>query len=347
MDWSMGHALTLSRFYDLDGEIVLLDRLDAMRLCREGNYEAIGPWQASSEFQRSLRGFGMMTDWAIRDFAAHLRLSSFPLSEMRDHELVELIEEGIKRGDLVAVKKVDPATLANRPVDPDVAKLRLIREIESKTGGKLTASGRRYRLIRDIDFEKFPERNYYHVVRQDEAKQILDALAKQPDTSAELAELLVKARDQLARDWNSFRDPDGLILLRRAPVARAPVADTGPALTPSQLRKAMLTWIAVEIVDDEDEPWDGTVDVTSTTGSQSSVEWPADGVYSLEEIEPGQVTVKVPGKAPAVAPATDNEAAAPSPAAAADAPEVEATDDQPAARSAAEPAPDTVVEPLG
>jgi hypothetical protein len=134
----------------------------------------------------------MMTDWEIRDFVANLRLSSFPLSEMRDHELVELIEEGIKRGDLVAVKKVDPAVLANRPVDPAVMKLRLIREIESKTGGKLTESGRHYRLIRDIDFERFPERNYYHVVRQDEAKQILDALAKQPGTSAELAELFGK-----------------------------------------------------------------------------------------------------------------------------------------------------------
>jgi hypothetical protein len=51
MDWSMGHALTLSRFYDLDGEIVLLcDRLDAMRLCHEGNYEAIDPGRQVRNF---------------------------------------------------------------------------------------------------------------------------------------------------------------------------------------------------------------------------------------------------------------------------------------------------------
>jgi hypothetical protein len=126
----------------------------------------------------------------------------------------ELIENSIRGGALVAIKKVDPAVLANRPVDPAVMKLRVIRSIESKTGDKLTEPGRHYRLLRDIDFERFPERNYYHVVRRDEAKQILDALASRPGTSAELAELFGKARDQLTRDWRPPFSPDGLILLR-------------------------------------------------------------------------------------------------------------------------------------
>jgi len=262
MDWSMGHALTLSRFYDHGGEIVLLRDLDALRLCHEETYEVIDRWQASWAFQRSVGNARTVSDWEMRDFVAKVWLSSFPLSTLRDHRLVELIEKGIERGELVAVKKVDPATLAKRPFDPNVAKLRLIREIEAKTGGKLNESGRQYRLIRDIDFEKFPERNYYHVVRQDEAKQVLAALAKQPGTSPELAELLGKARDQLTRDWNAFRDPDGLILLRRVPMTSAPVKDTGPAITPSQMRRIKLGWLTIECVDESGHPWSGEIRLT-------------------------------------------------------------------------------------
>ncbi len=292
----IGPSLTIAPFWQLENKAILVGRLDASRLCREGEYEALSPLHALWEYGR----LWPRNRWAIRRFVDDARLSRFPLSSLDEYEVNQLIKEGIRRGDLAAILKVDPAVLAARPVDPAVAKRRLIREIEAKTGGKLTESGRRYRLIRDIDFEKFPERNYYHVVRQDEAKQILDALAKQPGTSTELAELVVKARDQLSRDWHALTEPDGLILLRRVPVERAPEKDTGPALTPSQLRKAALTWIAVEIVDDEDVPWPGSVDMILSSGTQQSVGWPADGAYSLEEIEPGKVTVKVPSKDPAV-----------------------------------------------
>jgi hypothetical protein len=125
------------------------------------------------------------------------RLSSFPLSSLDDHKVIALIKRGIKNGDVVAVKRVDAATLAARPVDPSVAQLRLIREIESQTRGKLIEAGRHYRLLRDIDFEGFAERNSYYVVRQDEAKQVLDAMAKDTGTSAELAVLFGKARDDV------------------------------------------------------------------------------------------------------------------------------------------------------
>lgn len=225
----MGRSLPLSRFYDHNGEIVLLYLLDSMRLCHDGTYEAVEPFQASRIFER---GRPMIPDWELRTFVSNSQLTYYRVSELRDHEVLALIINGIKHGDLVAVKKVDPAVLASRPVDPAVAKLRLIRAIESKLTGRMVESGRQYRLIRDIDFERFPERDYYHLVLQDEAKQILDALAKQPGTSAELVELFGKAGDQLTRDWHSFTEPYGLILLRRIPVIRASAANQEPAITP-------------------------------------------------------------------------------------------------------------------
>jgi hypothetical protein len=175
-----------------------------------------------------------------------------------------------------------------------VAQLRLIREIESQTRGKLTEAGRQYRLLRDIDFEGFAERNSYYVVRQDEAKQVLDAMAKETGTPAELAVLFGKARDQLTRDWHAFTKPDGLILLRRAPVVRAPVADTGPAITPSQFRRMKLGWIIIEVVYESGDPWRGTLKLTMADGSEQSMQLPDDGVVNLENIEPGTVTVKFP-----------------------------------------------------
>ncbi len=236
MDLMFGPSLGISPFWQLENKVILVGRLDASRLCRDGEYEALNLLQALWDFRR----LWPRPPWRMRRFAADARLSRFPLSSLDDRKVDELIESAIRLGDLVAIRKVDPAVLAARPVDPAVAKLRLIREIEAKTGGKMTESGRHYRLLRDIDFEKFPERNYYYVVRQDEAKQVLDALAKGTGTSGELAALFAKARDQITRDWRRpFSSPDGLILLRRAPVERAPAKDTGPAITPSQM-KALL-----------------------------------------------------------------------------------------------------------
>jgi N-acetylmuramoyl-L-alanine amidase len=273
-----------------DEQLFLVGALDALRLCREGEYEELDAFRAMREFEWP----GRRTDWQTREFVARTRLSSFPLVSLDDHKVVALIKRGIKNRDLVAVRKVDAATLAARPVDPSVAQLRLIREIESQTRGKLTEAGRQYRLLRDIDFEGFAERNSYYVVRQDEAKQVLDAMAKETGTPAELAVLFGKARDQLTRDWHAFTKPDGLILLRRAPVVRAPVADTGPAITPSQFRRMKLGWIIIEVVYESGDPWRGTLKLTMADGSEQSMQLPDDGVVNLENIEPGTVTVKFP-----------------------------------------------------
>ena len=132
------------------------------------------------------------------------------------------------------------------------------------------------------------------MVRQDEAKQVLDAMAKEAGASAELPALFGKARDQLTRDWHPPLRPDGLMLLRRAPVVRAPVADTGPAITPSQFRRLKLGWIIIEVVYESGDPWRGTLKLTMADGAERTLQTPDDGVVNLENIEPGTVTVRFP-----------------------------------------------------
>jgi hypothetical protein len=292
----MGHALTLSRSYDHDGEVILLRDLEAMRLCQDGTYEAVSRSLASWLIEGAYDHPWKISSWDMRDFVAAIRLTSFPVPGMNDHAVFALIDHAIASGDLVAVRKVDAATLAARPVDPSVAQLRLIREIESRTRGKLTESGRHYRLLRDIDFEGFAERNSYYVVRQDEAKQVLDAMAKETGTPAELAALFAKARDQLTRDWRPPLRPDGLILLRRAPVVRAPVADTGPALTPSQMRKLKLGWITIECVEESEQPWKGKIDMVFSDGASRDTSADSEGIVHVENIEPGDATISFTDK---------------------------------------------------
>ena len=68
-----------------------------------------------------------------------------------------------------------------------------------------------------------------------------------------------------------------------------------PALSPSQLRKSASTWITVEIVDEQDQPWDGAADLTLPDGIQRTVALSDEGVIDLQEIAPGMVTVRFPG----------------------------------------------------
>jgi hypothetical protein len=64
------------------------------------------------------------------------------------------------------------------------------------------------------------------------------------------------------------------------------------------LRKSAFTWVTVEIVDEQAEPWDGAADLTLSDGIERTVALSDEGVIDLQEIAPGTVTVKVPGRTP-------------------------------------------------
>jgi N-acetylmuramoyl-L-alanine amidase len=106
--------------------------------------------------------------------------------------------------------------------------------------------------------------------------------------------LLAQAREKLTRDWRPPLQPNGLILLRRVIAPRAQVADQGPAMTPSQIRKALLGWIGIDVVDDRDKPWTGVLKLTLADGAEQSVGLSDEGSATLENIEPGTVTVNFP-----------------------------------------------------
>jgi hypothetical protein len=163
-------SLTISRFL-AEEKIFLVGALDALRLCGNGEYEAMHPTQALWEF--SWPGFRF--DWQIRSFVAKTCLTLTPLSFLSDADVLDIIKRSVQNRNLVALKKV--AQVAG-PADPTVEMRRLVRDLETKTRGKLNESGRAYKLVADVDLKRVPERDSYQVVAQDEGRKVLDALAK-------------------------------------------------------------------------------------------------------------------------------------------------------------------------
>ena len=274
------------------GSLHLMRRLDAIAAQNDGEGECEEASQTRWYFDRAARE----EPYRLRRFVASAELWQLSPGALPDWALVGAVKDLIARGDLVGVYREAPGSRKAKTNDGAAQQRQLVRNIERETRGKLMNSGRTYKLTADL--AGVPDRDRYEVVLQHDAQRILDDLASQAGTSSSLGVLLAQARDRLTRDWRPPFQPDGLILLRRVVAARMPTVDPGPAMTPSQLRKAKLGWIVVELVDDEDEPWELDVDLTSIDGSKSSYNFAKAGVFSRDNIEPGSVTVALTYKAP-------------------------------------------------
>ena len=173
----------------------------------------------------------------VRDFVAGARLTGFPLSSLEDGVVLGLLRTAIKGRDLAVLRR--SAGAAQAPERATAEQRRLVRTIERKTGRSLSYAGRRYRLVADADLARSPDRNSYEVVPNRDAAAVLDGLAKQSSTNADLVSLLAEARTKLAADWRQPQLPEGLIVLKRilAPGSVRPSSE--PALTPSQLQQQL------------------------------------------------------------------------------------------------------------
>jgi hypothetical protein len=147
---------------------------------------------------------------------------------------------------------------------------RLVAQIERKTGGRhLSLRGRQYKLVVGEDLTQTPGRDLYEVVGHDDAQAVLEGLAEQSATSAEL---LRKASDKLSKDWRApFSHPDGLVLLRRIPAqVQVPKPQT-ETITPSQMAKLASEPVTLEVVvlGLDDKPLDGISYVIESPDSES------------------------------------------------------------------------------
>jgi hypothetical protein len=284
--------------------LVWVGATEALRLCREGGYEAVSA---------ALTGAGDLgrQDFAsLRAFISRARLSKFSLSGLDDRKLLALLRTCVKNRDVVALRECAGDREGEGSATAD--ERRLVRALDAKSRGRLNHAGRRYKLVASADLRKLSDRDSYEVVRHDDATRVLDAIAKQagPETG-DLRVLLGKARAGLTADWRPPLQPDGLVLLRRIVIATSVAPDTGPALTPSQIKKLAnkSDWIEIEIVDDEGEPYTGHYRIVCPDDTSVEGTFNADGEFSDYNLDSGVCKLYL-GEAKAPASADDQPAPA-------------------------------------
>jgi hypothetical protein len=204
--------------------IVLVEAMDALALCRRGEYERVDARATAWQFDRMS---GSLT-WEMGLFLSRMNWLRAAFVTEENHPA--LIARAIASNELVGVRWT---AQGSGELDPSVEQRKVARAVETRTRGRLSEGGRHYKLVPGLDLDRLPDRDAYQVVPCADARRVLDELAGAADP--ELATLLKKAAELLTPDWRPPFRPDGLVCLRRL---RAPTVSTGssqPALTPSQL----------------------------------------------------------------------------------------------------------------
>lgn len=267
-----------------EAALILVRVTDGLRLCRERGYREVPSAQATARV-RMLDGRHMP---AVRAFVSRVRLSTFPPSALTDHNLLALLEGGLRTRDLVVLQPGEGGD-DDSPTAQSKEQRQVVRGIESRLRQPLSFAGRRFKLVADVDFGRLPDRDSYEVVRHDQATRVLTSIAAERGSEPELAKLLGRARGLLTKDWRPPLSPDGIILLRRAQVAQAFRSDAGPAMTPSQIKDLVTKtdWIEIEVVDQDGEPYLGRFHLELPDGATSDGSFDEEGFFGNYDIESG------------------------------------------------------------
>ena len=281
--------LSLTPLWQRDAQIVLADFIEANRLRREEGCEALPVSEALGRFESMER----RPSWQIRHFVAEARLPRLFLRDVDDRQLLDIIRQAIRAGNLIGLRKGDGA--ADAPSET-VERRRLVRKIEQQTRGRMGYAGRQYKLVVDLDLAGTPGRDSYEVVSHNVALRVLGGLAKQSGPAGDLAGLLGQASAKLTPDWRPPFQPDGLILLRRSIVHAATKPDDGPAITPSQLRGLLeKASLEIHVVDLNQTPQEGLAfKIVTPDGGSVSGKLNKEGRGRAKSSSPGSFTVTFP-----------------------------------------------------
>jgi hypothetical protein len=213
------------------GEPLLVNGNDAPRLTADRG--AVELTQAEAEWlvDTTLRD----EPAAARQLALELEGGAEALFRLDDDEVRERILGGLASGELVGVRAGDEAGAGWGS-----GKLRdLVRAIARQSRGWLELERERYQLVVSDGSLGFGHGAEYSVVERERAERILRQLAEAGSTPRVLAELLFQALASLASTSRAGPSSRGLVLVRPRRAAPIPRTVPEPALTPSQMKRAM------------------------------------------------------------------------------------------------------------
>jgi hypothetical protein len=229
-----------------------------------------------------------------RTFVEEAHLQYFDAGWMRpaglyDYRPIDIIIEAI-RDERVLVLQRGAAAM---PAKSATAELRgLVAQLPQR--GTLVFQGRQYKLVVADDLARLANHDRYEVVSQSAARAVLDGLAKESPASAQV---LGQASEKIGKDWRPpFSDPEGLVLLRRIPVRAEGPRDSGPAITPSQV-KALVEQgaLKIHVVDLSGVPQKGIAfAITMPDGGSVNGTLDDDGRAEAKSSAPGVFIVKFP-----------------------------------------------------
>jgi outer membrane protein OmpA-like peptidoglycan-associated protein len=228
------HHIPISQSWDVTDDnkrIYIVDKIDGLWLCRNGEYVIVKNWEVSWEFERHWQSLS----WEIGVFSARSCMIGLRNFWQTEHEQAANIIQGLRHGLLVGVRLNQGRS--TRKEDPTVRQQQLVRQIEAK--GRLVAGSKHYRLLAGADLKGIPDRDNFEVVRHEEARRIIEKLSKDSGKPADWAKLLVQAIETLSPDWRPPLTPNGIILLRKLVALRVASMAPEAAITPSQLRALM------------------------------------------------------------------------------------------------------------
>lgn len=156
----------------------------------------------------------------------------------------------------------------------------------------LPFEGRQYRVITASTWNDLPDREDFHVVSAGEARGVLARMAAGPQTPAEDRAAITTVASLL--NAPGPRPAEELLLLRQEARPTHAPAVLEPALTPSQLAKAMARarFDLVLLAADSGSPLvDVPLQVTTPDGATRTVRTDAAGAIGLADLEPGSCTV--------------------------------------------------------
>jgi len=282
-------TLRLSAPWD-DETVVLVPAAQALLLRANGSVEELSTAEAHWLFEAR----ATEDDRSVREFARRAELDAAPSDFLDNGALRRAIGTRIEDGQLVALRQVG-AGISSEANTLLLALRSLSKKIGEFTGPHFRVGGRHYALIAGLDLGSVRNRDEYELASRNEAGRVLDDLARQPTTAPPLARLLAEARERLSQDWRPPLEPDGLVLLRRKVLARIVRPNDVPTVTPSQLvPREEKTWIEIELVDEDDEPYIGEVELTLADGRTVRATSNAKGLLRLDGIVAGKCQVTLP-----------------------------------------------------
>ena len=133
--------------------LLLVQANVAVRLCREGGYEALPRRQAEVLVREAVRRDHVR----VRDFVGRAYPTALSLPTIDELLLVELLRKMVRERELVVLREGEGGSASE--TSSLVRQRHLVRAIDTKMRAALNYQGRKYKLVADADLNRISGRD--------------------------------------------------------------------------------------------------------------------------------------------------------------------------------------------